>query len=105
MHTHTHTFLRPPCVAYKLASLGTCIGTGTWIESKASCEAAAARLGLPDVTAQDVSADDGMDAHPFGCYYKKSTEMLYLNSAGGKNDNDPDRVSVCLGTCHLAALM
>ena len=92
-------------VAYKLASLGTCIGTGTWIESKASCEAAAARLGLPDVTAQDIGAVDGTDGYPFGCYYKKSSEKLYLNSAGGKNGNDPDRVSVCSGTCHLAALI
>ena len=94
MHTHTHTFLRPPCVAYKLASLGTCTGTGTWIESKAGCEAAAARLGLTHGV-----ADNTHTANPYGCYYKKSANLLYFNPSGNKNDDDRDRVSVCRRKC------
>ena len=78
-------------VAYKLANVGNCAGTGDWIESKAACQAAAASLGLSGTTA----GGNSIASNPYGCYYKKSTKALYWSLAGGKNDDDTDRVSVC----------
>ena len=83
-----------PSVSYKMATVGNCAATGDWIVSKAGCEAAASSLGLPDDTASDNTHAD----NPYGCYYKKSTQLLYWSLSGNKNDGDADRVSICSTT-------
>ena len=107
---------------YKLASFGTCVGTGTWIESKIICEEAAATLRL--VTRGHTREPTwlyGLDRRlPYGCYYKKSEQTLHWNRAGNKmfadarvaaggTKDDTDELSVCSrtsgGTCHLAPLL
>ena len=80
--------------AYALADVGNCAANvGTWIESKVVCEAAAARLGLPGSTAAN---GNPYASNPYGCYWKKSAQALFWSLAGNKNDDDTDRVSVCV---------
>ena len=80
-------------IAYKIAGVGNCAGTGSWIESKKECEAAATNLGLPVNTGGVVL----LAGNPYGCYYRKSKKTLWWNSKGDKADTDTDRVSVCMG--------
>jgi predicted outer membrane repeat protein len=42
-----------------------------------------------------VGAAVGATDVPYGCYYKRSTELLYFNPSGNMEDDDPDRVSIC----------
>lgn len=82
---------------YTLATMGRCQGTRAWVGSKADCEEGARRLVLPDTTASGTS----QPSRPYGCYYERSTRLLYWNPAGGRNSDDTVRISVCSsgGTC------
>ena len=82
--------------AYKMESVGTC-GRGLgFIETIAECNAAAVDLGLADVVAGTAGLPDS--DRPHGCYYKNSNpdnDKLWFNSAGNKNDDETNRVSIC----------
>lgn len=78
-------------VGFEMQDIGTCPAGKKFIESKTECERAANLLGLADTT----TGDNSHDTNPYGCYYKKSDDQLYWSLAGGKFDDDKDRVSIC----------
>ena len=80
--------------AYKLAAVGNCAGTGTFMDSKKGCEAAATSLGLQDTSAQDATSAQ-RTSYPYGCYYRENSVTLYWNPDGDKNGKDTSRVSLC----------
>jgi predicted outer membrane repeat protein len=82
-----------PTAPYMLAAIGTCSLPYTFIDTAATCEAAAVILSLADTTAAVVNAV--LIDYPYGCYYKTSTGVLYFNPSGSMTDDDTDRVSLC----------
>ena len=75
---------------YSFATVGNCLGTGAWIESKVECEVAARRLVGWHAAASDSKANT-----PHGCYWEVSSQRLYWSLAGSKEDNDRDTQSIC----------
>jgi len=87
----TWDYCYDPALKHRLATVGNCAGTAGFIESKVECEAAAANLSLPDITAGSASRA----SNPYGCYYRKGFKSLWWNPKGGRSDSDTDRVSLC----------
>lgn len=80
------------CVGgFKLMESGTCPSTFDFIDSKARCKAAAEALALAGTTA----GGNPHASNPYGCYFKKSDGALFWSTAGSKDDDDTDRVSIC----------
>merc|ERR1712167_400895 len=76
---------------FKKMNIGKCGSGYDFITSKATCEEAASALGLSDTTASNWEDKK----NPLGCYYKLSDKRLWWNSAGNKDDDDKNRVSLC----------
>jgi hypothetical protein len=90
--TDTPTSAPTSPLLYILATIGTCTLPYTFIDTVATCEAAAVILSLADTTAVYTP----LNFHnPYGCYYKQSIGALYFNPDGGKTDDDTDRMSLC----------
>jgi hypothetical protein len=76
---------------FKKMNIGKCGSGYDFITSKATCEEAASALGLSDTTASNWEDKK----NPLGCYYKLIDKRLWWNSAGNKDDDDKNRVSLC----------
>lgn len=71
---------------------GSCpASSSSFIETKAMCSAAAAKLGLPTTSVEEENDPEA----PHGCYFNRST--LKLNLAGDRGSEGKDRVSLCKG--------
>ena len=92
----TPTFLHMPGPNYKIANVGRCSGVGNYITTRSRCEAAAASLNLTGETTPLHAGNNTHYDNPFGCYYKRSASALYWGLAGNTNDDDTDRVSLCI---------
>lgn len=90
---------------YQMQNGGACENGLDYIKTLAECSAAAAELGLQDMTAE---VSHSRKKRPHGCYYKLGNaikhgvdRMLWFNPAGDKNaGDDRQRFSICVtGQC------
>eukprot|EP00930_Biecheleria_cincta_P005498 TRINITY_DN10642_c0_g1_i1.p1 TRINITY_DN10642_c0_g1~~TRINITY_DN10642_c0_g1_i1.p1 ORF type:complete len:407 (+),score=55.95 TRINITY_DN10642_c0_g1_i1:136-1356(+) len=89
------TLDKPACdlPRFHLANIGSCQPPAKFIQSKSQCEAAGHSIAPGEPV-----RDAGLPVNPFGCYYKAENppgSRLWFNPNGGRNNQDPVRLSIC----------